>query len=493
MHFYLLTYIICFGVLKIVVSKSLLRREISFYSDEMAHSALINIIKSKKCHKNYFKRIFFNSPALGYPTFLHSLLISLGLDRKVYVKRLFSMIISFLSPVIFFLIFQNTFPKESIMLSIAYLLFSLAHFGFNGITTVSFTPRPFADFLLLCFYSLFVINIKTMNYGILFSLVLIAVIIFFTSKFGTQSMVLTSLLYSILTFDFINIYIIALAYVIAVLVNFRRLKEINSAHFYHLSWYFKNYKWAFPKTKINFSDKRKFYDSIMANPFLGKFMLFLPTFPVMIILIFYSDIDFPIKALFLSTCLISLVTVIRPFIAIGPSFRYSHILYPLMILYILTSNPEMFDLFIYWIVIESILSFAIFYLLYFNKQEKHSLTKEYLKIYNSLDLANKNVATSPTRISLVHFGVKNTTDIRFFDTEYFLKDGLKNIIKYLDQYPFLTTKKEVFKQLISEFDIDYIILDKHILDSKYKNSNMYDEFGFNCLELDRFKVIKLNK
>ena len=493
MHFYLLAYIICFGVLRIIVSKSLLRREISFYSDEMAHSALTNIIKSKKHHKDYFKRIFFNSPALGYPTFLHSLLISLGLDGKVYVKRLFSMIISFLSPVIFFLIFQNTFPMESIMLSIAYLLFSLAHFGFNGITTVSFTPRPFADFLLLCFYSLFVVNIEIMNYGIVFLLVLIAVIIFFTSKFGIQSIILTSLLYSLLTFDFIIIYIIAFAYLIAVLVNFRRLKEINSAHFYHLSWYFKNYKWAFPKMKINFSDKRKFYDSILKNPPLGMLLQFIPTFPIMIALIFYSDIDFVIKALFLSTSLISVLTIIRPFVAIGPSFRYSHIVYPFMILYVLSSNPELTNLIIYWIIAESILSFAIFYMLYFNKKEKHDLKSEYLKIIDSFEFKNKNIATSPTRISLAHFGVKDSLDIRFFDTAFFSKDGVKTFEKYLDVYPFLTTKKEIIIDFIHRFDIDYIILDKHILKSKYGEYEMYDEYGFNYLETERFKIIKFKK
>lgn len=483
------TFIIFLGY-RIYVFLKLINRRPDFYSDEVAHSTILKLSYEKKKLES-----FFLVKSLNYPVFYHKIIRLIFKHFSFPKVRNLSVLASVLFIVInffFFFIFSDI-KVDFLFLVSLYFISSLSFFGFLGITFYSFSERPFADLILYCFLlSMYTTEILNLNLNYL--IIILMVLIIFSSKFGLQLIFFFSIFSAVLFQEFNCMLCLIISIIMSFLINKKRFVNILIGHYCHLKWYLKNYKWLEEKPKLGKSSIINIYKKLSSNVIFGKLLLYTPFFPLYLyILIDIWDIG---GKLFFPLFILSLITIVGKFKSLGPSYRYSYLAVPIILLIYLTQNPNHFPIILFCLFFEGLASIFIFHIRYIKSNLKtEDVGKEIETLLKNVDLNHKNILTSPVRIALSINNYLDFNNTKFYGFLSLNKTLLELHNKYLDKFPFMTTKKDNLQELISDLKIDTFIIDKELVKSKFGTIDVYKNiksFKRVLFESERLIVLELN-
>lgn len=470
----------------------LISRDIKFYSDEQSHIAFGNILKKSKIDVRLLNKIFFLSRNINYPMFYHRMNEILRL-KTIKQKRIFTFTISFFSSILYVLLFHDDFSINILLLVVCYMLCSLLYFGINSISIFSYSPRIFSDFLIFtCINLLFKYHLT----GEEIYLICISIpfsVLYFTSKFGIQFSFIFSIFYFFASFDYLIFFPFGLSLFTSFILSNKNFLDILKGNYYCIMWYSKNIKYITDKKLNNINSFRKLYWYLNSIPIIGMLMIFIPYTPILAYFTIFYDIDIEIKSIVISTLIISLITCVKPFIIIGPSFRYLSPVIPYLISVILNQGFISKEYFLTYLMFEYFISIIIFFRYVKKDYLKENVNAEYDLLVNKINLKGKKILSSPINISTSHFGKNIDFKTKFFEYFSFDKNSVVELNKYMDPYPFIIEKKEILNDINLKYNLDYFIVDKILANDFFKKDNAYDEI-FSSKKIvynsKRFKIFK---
>lgn len=471
-----------------------IEREPDFYSDELTHIGIekIFIISNNKSNiSDYLKKHFYFTSYIGYPTLYHQIIHKISSNYGLKIRRRLSNFFGLLVPFSFIIIFFNNFDITTLLFVGCYMLVSLNSFGLFGKMYVSYTERPFVDFIVFLAFAFFYKYLLTNQLIFLLLSIIPLSIIWFSSKFGIQAIVFISLVYTVISEDNSLFLVVLLSYIIGLLVNKERFLNVQKSHFGHLLWYARNSGWLDLKIKLNGFNMKNLYLYITSFHLFGKLLQFIPMFIFILLFLLIESSNETLNYFILSAFIVSIFTAFKPFLFIGPSYRYSWYFLP----FALSSFYEAYPIFsIIFLIIEMILSIFIFYNIMHNKSD--NIYAEYCKMLSSIQLKQKNILFSPIRIADMHLAITNKLESKLFAFWNFgvNLDAILSYEKYMPKYPYITNNTLKLKNLTEEYDLDIFVIDKILTDKFYKTKGAYKKFISNknkIYESERFLVVEL--
>jgi hypothetical protein len=465
-------------------------------ADENGHLAHERLLAQGRNLKRYLKEHLFNRTFIGYPILFHQISSFLFKDYNIIKRRYLSGFFSILFPIVFFFVGKEYFEYEVVAFVTIALLLSLLTFGLFIKQYKAYTARSFADFLLLTGYLSIVLYFKTDEYLFYFLAIFVFSLVWFSSEFGIQSILLTSILWSIFSKNTLPIEISSLSLIVALLLSRKKILNILNHKFFHWLWYFRNSSWLYYKNKIKVTDLKSFYYKITSNIIVGKLLQFVPFLPVFI---FYSVYNFNenqfVNSFILSTFIIAILTTTKTFSFIGPSYRYLLYSSPFLWMLLYESNK---DLALILIFLEVLLSLIIATAI-FTKLDIKTLNKskynELDKVLSIIDKKKNTILLSPVTLNQVFFSRSNNIKgkyISIWDNDFNLY-ALNFFEKYMKIYPYLNNNYNDLLKMAKETNSNTLVIDKIYTKDIYgynyikrlkKNKILY--------ESNKFLIIKFN-
>ncbi|RXK07205.1 hypothetical protein [Halarcobacter bivalviorum] len=494
---YIYLIVICSVIIRMSLYFYKIERTSALYTDELGHLEVEEDI-SKTCkikdenkEKQILDKQYYYVKSINYPSLYHRLIIFLIPSASLKFKRRLSNFFGILMMILFTFLFYNDFQVSTLLLVSSFMLVSLTSFGFFAKSWSTYSERAFADFIIFSSFMLMFLYLYENNIYYLYSSLFPLSLIWFSSKFGRQAIIFIPLVYLIISGDNSLLLIVAVSFFIALLVDNKTLLNSLEGQFGHLYWYSRNSNWLKNDRKLSFDSLKNVYLSITSLPTVNMLLQFIPIFPILLVFIFLEGNENHILLL-LSSMLVSVVTTLKYFLFIGPSYRYTYYFLPLIMAIFI---EEYFLIAFFYVLFEFLISIFLGYKILTNKNEKEysKSYEEYKNIFIQLDIRNKNILTSPIRLADVpKDGILN----KFYTSQYQTSDPdiINSFEKYMQTYPYIINKKEKLDEMVSKYNFEIFIIDKIITDSFYKKDGAYSEFVYDkevLYESNRFLVVNL--
>jgi hypothetical protein len=442
-------------------------KQASHTSDEVGHQAHEILIRKKKRDDSYLKTHFINRDQIGYPSLFHEIVVKLfGKRNDVVLRRYLSGFFSMLFPLIFLIFGKLIFTQKEVYFGLLSLLLSLSCFGLFLRQYKAYTARSFADFLLFSGFFFVILYTTTSNiYFMLIAIVLFSMV-WFSSEFGIQLLILIPILWSIISQNPMPFVALIGSLCLALLINRKKIMHILNHKFLHWIWYYRNQDIVLKKNNYlaNTSYFKKLYQKLTSNIIIDKVLQFIPFLLIFFILsIANYSINPVINGFIIACCVFSFLTATNKFKFLGPGFRYSLFAIPYMWILFFKDFEVMSQLFLgIEIILALIFSLLVMRDLTSINNNKSDLELEEIKKWIALtDSKYDIILTSP--ITLVNIILIINKDIKsryftFFDNTfnpYYLDLYEKHI-----EYPKLCLESDLMQSLEKKLNANCIIIDK---------------------------------
>lgn len=442
-------------------------KQASHTSDEVGHQAHKILIRKSKKDSSFLKTHFVNRDYIGYPSLFHEIIIKIfGKHRDIVLRRYLSGFFSILFPLVFLVFGEQIFTQKEVYFGLLSLLLSLSCFGLFLRQYKAYTARSFADFILFSGFFFVILHTTTSNiYFILIAIVLFSMV-WFSSEFGIQVLILIPILWSIISQNPIPFVALIGSLCLALLINRKKVMDILNHKFLHWIWYYRNQDIVLKQNSYlaKTSYLKKLYQKFTSKIIIAKVLQFMPFLPVFFILsIVNYSINPVINGFIIACCIFSLLTATNKFKFLGPGFRYSLFAIPYMWILFFKDFEVMSQLFL-GIEIILALIFSVLVMRDLTSINKKSSDLESEEIKKWITLTDKKydiILTSP--VSLVDIILVINKDIKsryftFFDNTfdpYFLNLYEKHI-----EYPKLRLDSDLIQSLEEKMNANSIIIDK---------------------------------
>lgn len=470
----------------------------SLYADELVHISEEKIYKHQKDDPEYQKKHFFFRTSQGYPIFLHSIIYFFHKRYSLYVHRLVGLFFSVLFPIVYLLINLSLGSEVNKTLLITiYLLLSFASFGLFIRNHYSFSVRTFADFLL--YTIVFLYTMAQDSSIMLYSIILILlVIVWFSSEFGIQTIVFLGIVLLVLFDDNIFLKLVLFSLILAVIINPKRIYDIFTHKLFHWIWYVRNaINYLLKKEEVKHKGLIGIYVKVASNIYVQMLFQFIPFFPIFLYVVFtqeYSNFGRD-EQIILSLGFISIITILKYFLFLGPSARYFFYALPLVYGILYDYSLELFlILFIFEAIFSTLFAILILKKDYDTNKEKSEKIVHLYEVMNNIDKNGNIVLSDPIRLCEMYSGLSyklKAQYIDFFGADLNLK-SLEFFETYYKNYPNLNLNIDL-GELIEEYHITHIVLDR-VFSLNINNYTKSELLSIVC-ENDSFIVmsIKSNK
>ena len=431
-------------------------------ADENGHLAHERLLAQGKNLKRYLKEHLFNRTFIGYPILFHQISSFLFKDYNIIKRRYLSGLFSILFPLLFFFVGKEYYEYEIVVYVTIALLLSLLTFGLFIRQYKAYTARSWADFLLLTGYLSIVLYFQTNEYLFYIIAVLIFSLVWFSSEFGIQSIILTSILWSTLSGNTLPIEVSFLSLILALLISKQKVINILNHKFFHWLWYFRNSSWLYNENKTRITDIKSFYKKITSNIIVGKLLQFIPFLPIFI---FYAIYDFNqnqfVNSFILSTFIIAILTTTRMFSFIGPGYRYLLYASPFFWMLLYDNNK---DLALILISLEILISLIMASRVMINldtagvKKNKHDELDKVLKI---IDKKKNIILLSPVQLNQAFFSRTNKIKAKYvsiWDNDFNL-NALLFFEKYMRHYPHINDSYKDLISMANDVNANVLVID----------------------------------
>lgn len=442
-------------------------KQLSHTSDEVGHQAHEILIRKTKKDDSFLKAHFVNRDYIGYPSLYHEIVIKLfGKRMDIVLRRYLSGFFSILFPLVFWVFGELIFTEKEVHFGLLALLLSLSCFGLFLRQYKAYTARSFADFLLFSGFFSVILYTTTTNITFLLVSIVIFSIVWFSSSFGKQALILLLPLWSIISQNPAPFIALIGSLCIALIINKKKLLHILNHKFFHWIWYYRNQDIVFVSnaylTKTTYI--KKLYQKFTSRIIIAKVLQFIPFLPLFFILSIINYSTNPImNGFIIASCVFSILTGTNKFKFIGPGFRYSLFALPYMWILFFREFEVLAQLFLGIEILLAIL-FSILVMRDFKSTRNKSSDSESEEIKNWIALTDEKydiILTSP--ISLVDIILVINKDIKsryftFFDntfSPYYLDLYEKHI-----EYPKLCLDSNLIQSLEKRTNANCIIIDK---------------------------------
>lgn len=223
----------------------------SFTSDENGHLAHERLLAQGANLKTYLTDHLYNRTTIGYPNLFHHMARLLFKEDYSLVKRRYlSGFFSMLFPILFFLLGINFYSYDVVAFTTIALLLSLATFGLFVRQYKAYTGRSLADFILMSGYLFVVLYYQTQDIAFYILAVFSFSLVWFSSEFGMQSIMLTPILWAILSGSTLPLEISILSIILALIFSKQKILDNLNHKFFHWIWYFRNQSFLHEKKDI---------------------------------------------------------------------------------------------------------------------------------------------------------------------------------------------------------------------------------------------------
>ncbi|MFY9085530.1 hypothetical protein [Aliarcobacter cryaerophilus] len=413
----------------------------SYTSDENGHLAHERLLSQKDNLYVYLKEHLFNRTSIGYPTLFHSIAhILFKDDYSISKRRYLSGFFSILFPIIFFLIGINFFDYEATIIASIALLLSLSTFGDFIMQYKSYTARNLADLILFLGYLFIILFYQTNDFIFYFLSIFCFTLVWFSSEFGMQSIIFTSIFWAVISKNTLPIEIVIISIIVASLFFRKKLKSNIGHKIFHWVWYFRNQiSILHKKETLDMFSLKSIYKYINSKIFIGKFLQYIP---YSILFVYISIVNFEenifINSFIISTFIIGIFTTTKFFSFLGPGFRYMLFALPYMwiILY-----QEYSTLAVILLVIECLLS-IVYAILVLRELYKPGTNVDYNEldlILEKIDYENNIILLSPVMLNQSFFSRTNNIRAKYYSIwdNDFEPYYLYLHETYMPDYPFL--------------------------------------------------------
>ncbi|MFA7090235.1 MAG: hypothetical protein WC149_00120 [Arcobacteraceae bacterium] len=467
----------------------------SFTSDENGHLAHERLLAQKNNLTQYLTKHLFNRTSIGYPNLFHHVArILFKEDYDIVKRRYLSGFFSVLFPILFFLIGINYYNYDTVAFVTIALLLSLATFGDFISQYKSYTGRSLADFILLCGYFFIVLYVQTNDIIYYLLAIFFFSLVWFSSEFGIQSIVLTSILWSTFSKNTVPLEILILSVLVATIISKEKVQSNVGHKIFHWIWYFRNQAFLHEKIKLDLKSLIGIYKAINSNVFLGKFLQYIPfVFLFVYIAVSTYDKNSFLSSLIVSTFIIALLSTNKFFSFLGPGFRY--MLYVIPFMWILLYETYQ-NLSWYLLLIESLLS-SIYAFLVIRELYKNKNTINYSELDQILEKIDKEgniILMTPTILNQSFFSRTNNIQAKYFSIwdNDFNPYYLHLHETYMTRYPFLTNDLNKLHELKYEVAANILVINLSITKGYYSEEFLNEIRRKNILYIsDNFLVVDL--
>jgi hypothetical protein len=303
-------------------------------SDSYGHILFAKSLNPKK-YFNFFGPIKLNivgSTNLLNPYLWNKLISFIPVKHLINYNKYFNILLdSIFISLIFIALVKLDILSENRSL-IACLIYSLSLINFSNISigprVSAFTPRVFSEILVNIFCIMFVLNIDSFSTHIYISLTILSYLILISSKFGTQFIILFSILFSCLNLSYVLLIPITGGLFLCLV--------IHNKYFIKYLFYYYNFQKNYITNVLNkktFTHKRnnleciiKFFKSqlhinhlIVWNTFIALFYKFPYIF---CIFPYFFVLDKNIFCFLISVLILFVLTSLKWFLSFGEAERY---------------------------------------------------------------------------------------------------------------------------------------------------------------------------
>ena len=436
-------------------------------SDEVGHQAHEILIRKNKKDDTYLKKHFINRDKIGYPSLFHEIVIKIfGRYKDVILRRYLSGFFSILFSIVFLVLGRLIFEKRELYFGVISLLLSLSCFGLFLRQYKAYTARSFADFLLFSGFFFIILYNHTANIYFLLAAIVFFTMVWFSSEFGIQALILIPTLWSIVSKDPTPFLAVVASLNLALLANNKKLGHILNHKFLHWIWYYRQQDTVLTQNsylaRTNYL--KRFYQKLTSKIIVAKVLQFIPFLPIFFILSILNYPDNPfVNGFIISSCFFSFLTATSKFKFLGPGFRYSLYAIPYMwILFIrefeITAQVLLGAEIIFALII------SVFVMLDLTSKNKQSNDKELEEIKEIITLTDSKyefILTSPVAFIDIILVVKPNIESKYFSffdntfDPYFLNLYEKHI-----EYPKLRLDSDLIQSLEEKMNANCIIIDK---------------------------------
>lgn len=446
----------------------------SVSADENGHLAHERLLSKGKNLKKYLKEHLYNRTFIGYPNLFHH--ISRFLFRKNYNiirRRYLSGLFSILFPLVFFIVGKEYFDYELVVYVTIALLLSLLTFGLFIRQYKAYTARSLADFLLLTGYLSIVLYFKTNEYLFYLLAVFMFSLVWFSSEFGIQSIILTPILWSTLSGNTLPIEISLTSLIVALLFSRQKILNIFNHKFFHWLWYFRNSSWLYNENKTKITDIKSFYKKITSNIIVGKLFQFIPFLPIFM---FYAIYDFNhnqfVNSFILSTFIIAILTTTRMFSFIGPGYRYLLYASPFLWMILYENNKDLALILISLEIFISIFLASRVVIKLNIKEVKKNKKDELDKVLRIIDKKKNIILLSPVQLNQAFFSRTNKIKAKYvsiWDNDFNL-NALLFFEKYMKRYPYINNSYKDLISMANAVNANMLVIDLSMTKHYYSKS-----------------------
>lgn len=448
-------------------------KQISHTSDEVGHQAHEILIRKSKKDNFFLKTHFVNRDYIGYPSLFHEIVIKIfGNYKDVILRRYLSGFFSILFSIVFLVFGKLIFTEKELYLGLLSLLLSLSCFGLFLRQYKAYTARSFADFLLFSGFFFIILYSDTNNTYFLLAAIAFFAMVWFSSEFGIQVLILIPTLWSIISQDSMPFLAVLASLCLALLFDSKKIGHILNHKFLHWIWYYRNQDIILKQNSYlaKTSYFKKLYQKLTSKIIISKVLQFIPFLPVFFILsIANYSINPIINGFIIASCIFSILTATNKFKFLGPGFRYSLFATPYMWIVFFRDFEVMAQFFI-GIEILLALTFSVLVMRDITSMKKKNNDSESEEIKNWIALTDTKydtILTSP--VSLVDIILVINKDIKsryftFFDNTfnpYFL-----NLYENHIKYPKLCLDSDLIQNLEKKTNANCIIIDKRFHSSE---------------------------
>ena len=467
-------------------------------ADENTHLAQERLLAQGKNLKIYLKKHTYNRTFNGYPDLFHRIAnFFFQNDYSLLKRRYLSGFFSIIFPVFFFFIGIKYYNFDTVTFVTIAILLGLNFFGLFLRQYKTYNPRSFADFMLMNGY-LFVILYFQTDESLFYILAVFSFsLMWFASEFGIQSIILTSILWSILSRTTLPLEISTLSLIAALLFSKKKVLDNLNHKLFHWLWYTRNSSWLYNKHKIKITNLKSFYNKITSNIIVGKLLQFVPFLPVFI---FYAVYDFNqnqfVNSFILSAFIIAILTITKTFSFLGPSFRYLLYAAPFMWMILYENNKDLALILISLEVIVSMFlaSIHMIKLKSVSTELKKNKFDEIDKVLRIIDKKKNTILLSPVKLDQVFFTKTNKIKAKYvsiWDNDFNL-NALLFFEKHMKNYPYINDSYKDLIRMKKEVSANIFVIDK-LSSSGFYSKNFFKMLSKHSVlyQSERFLIVKL--
>jgi hypothetical protein len=334
-------------------------------------------------------------------------------------------------------------------------------------------------------------QVESIYYPYILSVILV-VLITMSSQFAMQVMVLFSLFYSLISFEFLPLITVIAGFGLGYILPFTGIKHFTKYKINHYIWYFRNYKKG--TTAANRNNLREFIKLpyyLIHKPFRffkillveNSFVIACYSMPMLLyilISLLNGNIDYTLyfenewlkfmTYLFLASLMAFLLTSFRPFLFLGSPERYLEYgvgFLSILFAYTLLQPSIRHQDSLFLIVLLIHMVFIVMNLLYllYNRTNACNIFKndnlKDLSDYLNNKIGQANILTLPTKLSYGIAFARPNQHIRFY---YPFISGKLDGFKYMEQEEVLLyLVKPDFQYFKATYGIDHLIVEHAVL------------------------------